>query len=91
MFSHFDAQYFDDDYDTLVLNTSLNEDAPKQFLIVPSILAGILLGINNFLLGLISDIGLRAAYIFSLGAIIFTVNFRIVQMIQSKKLRGYYW
>ena len=80
--AHFDSGYFNiDDDQSLKLDTSVIsyfEDPPKQFLVVPSILAGILLGINNFLLGLISDIGIGAAFIFSLGAIIFTFNFRIV-------------
>ena len=39
-------------------------------------LAGVFLGLNNFMLGMISDIGLGAAYIFSLGALIFTFTIR---------------
>ena len=78
-FSHFDAQYFDDN-DTFSLNKSIEDYASRKFLILPSMFAGLFLGINNFLLGLISDIGLPAAFIFSLGALIFTFTIRLSQM-----------
>ena len=76
MTSHFDYQYFDDN-DNFALNMSIEDQSSRKFLIVPSLLAGVFLGVNNFLLGLISDIGLSAAYIFSLGAMIFTVTLRV--------------
>ena len=46
-----------------------DEIKDKKFLVVPSLAAGILLGFNNFFLSLISELGLKSAYIFSLGAI----------------------
>ena len=58
---------------------------------MPSLLAGLLLGLNNFMLGMISEIGLGAAFIFSLGAILYTLCFRIGQMLYSKSKLGYYW
>ena len=51
-----------------------------MFLFIPSLLAGLLLGFNNFLLGLISEQGISAAYIFALGAIVFTISYKIFQI-----------
>lgn len=46
---------------------------------------------NNFLLGLISDQGIRSAFIFALGAINFAMSFRILQCLKNKKKIGKYW
>lgn len=43
------------------------------------------------MIGLISDIGLGAAYIFSLGALIFTFTIRTSQMFKNKRENGQYW
>ena len=43
----------------------------NKILIVPSVLAGVFLGINNFLLASVSNSGISALFVFSLGAIVF--------------------
>ena len=63
----------------------------KRFLAFPSFLAGLSLGLNNFLLGLISDQGISSAYIFSVGAIYFAVSYRILKALLNKKKFGQYW
>lgn len=50
----------------------------KKFLVVPSFTAGVCLGMNNFLLGMISDTGIPAAYIFSVGSLLFPLILRLV-------------
>lgn len=53
----------------------------KKFLVLPSLIAGVCLGLNNFLLGLISHTGIPAAYIFSVGSLLFPLLYRISQAI----------
>lgn len=61
------------------INTEVKPE--KKFLALPSFLAGICLGLNNFLLGLISDQGISGAYIFSVGAINFAASFKLLKAI----------
>jgi len=49
------------------------------------------LGINNFMLGTISELGLPAAFIFSLGAIIFSFGYRFQESIRNKRRYGVFW
>ena len=63
----------------------------KSFLALPSFLAGVCLGLNNFLLGLISDEGLSSAYIFSFGALVFGIIYRVNDMLQTKVKYGKLW
>ena len=63
----------------------------KKFLALPSFMAGICLGLNNFLLGLISDQGISGAYIFSVGAINFAASFKLLKALHQKKKTGKYW
>lgn len=60
-------------------------------LAVHSFLAGLFLGINNFLLGLISELGINGAFIFSLGALIFTITYKLLSALRNKKQYGRYW
>ena len=48
-----------------------------KFLVVPSFLAGVCLGTNNFFLGYISNLGLKAAFEFSLGALIVCTGIKV--------------
>lgn len=52
-----------------------------KFLIVPSFFAGVFLGTNNFFLGFISDLGINAATLFSIGAFIFTTIYKLIEAI----------
>jgi hypothetical protein len=56
----------------------------KKFLVVPSVLSGICLGTNNFFLSYISKLGLPAALIFSVGALVFCVILKIYFAFRSK-------
>ena len=56
----------------------LPQEPEKKFLVLPSFCAGVCLGLNNFLLGMISDTGIPAAYIFSVGSLLFPLTYRIV-------------
>ena len=55
----------------------------KKFLFIPSLMAGVCLGLNNFLLGLISQLGISAAPIFSFGAFVFCSLWKSKQLIQK--------
>ena len=46
------------------------EEAEKKFLIFPSFMAGVCLGTNKFFLSYIAYLGLPAALVFSLGALV---------------------
>ena len=63
----------------------------KKFLVVPSFLAGVCLGTNNFFLSYISDLGIPAALEFSLGALIFCIFWKIGFAVRSKKRTGEYF
>jgi len=54
-------------------------------------MAGVFLGTNNFFLGFISDLGINAATLFSLGAFVFTVGYKVVEAIRMKKNHGVYF
>jgi hypothetical protein len=47
-------------------------------------MAGVFLGTNNFFLGFISDLGINAATLFSVGAFIFTLTYKFVEAIKMK-------
>ena len=66
-------------------NSVDEEDAPLKFLVIPSFTAGVFLGTNNFFLGIISELGIAAAWIFSLGAIGFTLTYKLFEAIQMKR------
>ena len=51
----------------------------KKFLPIPSLGAGLCLGLNNFLLGLIADQGISSLYIFSVGALIMVTLYRTAE------------
>ena len=51
-------------------------------------MAGVFLGINNFFLGFISELGLAAAFEFSLGALIVTLIVKLVVACKSKRKTG---
>jgi len=55
-----------------------------KFLVLPSFLAGVCLGTNNFFLGFISNLGLKAAFEFSLGAFIVTLFIKVFLAFKSK-------
>jgi hypothetical protein len=54
-------------------------------------MAGVFLGTNNFFLGFISDLGINAATLFSVGAFIFTLGYKLVEAIRMKKNHGVYF
>jgi hypothetical protein len=54
-------------------------------------MAGVFLGTNNFFLGFISDLGINAATLFSLGAFSFTTIYKLVEAIKMKKKFGFYF
>ena len=56
--------------DPIVFKISPAEILKKRFLIVPSMAAGLFNGLNNFLLGLNSDLGSKGALIFAIGALL---------------------
>lgn len=60
-------------------------EKPLKFLILPSFMAGVFLGTNNFFLGFISDLGINAATLFSVGAFIFTLTYKFVEAIRMKR------
>lgn len=66
-------------------------ETKKEFLVVPSLTAGILLGFNNFFLSMISELGLKSAYIFSLGAIGLALSYQFIMMLKVKQETGNYW
>lgn len=66
-------------------------EKPLKFLILPSFMAGVFLGTNNFFLGFISDLGINAATLFSLGAFIFTLTYKLVEAIRMKLKHGVYF
>ena len=60
----------------------------RKFLVLPSLFSGIFLGINNFLLGLISTLGVEAAYIFSIGALVYTLSIKLYYVLKNKYKNG---
>ena len=58
---------------------------------IPSLSAGVLLGFNNFFLSLISELGLKSAFIFSLGAIGLSLSYQCIMMLKVKNDTGRYW
>lgn len=56
-----------------------------KFLVLPSFMAGVFLGINNFFLGFISELGLAAAFEFSLGALLVTSIVKLVVACKNKR------
>ena len=70
---------------------SAEGDKPLKFLVLPSFMAGVFLGTNNFFLGFISDLGINAATLFSVGAFIFTATYKFVEAIKMKKKHGVYF
>ena len=62
-----------------------------MFLALPSFFAGVCLGLNNFLLGMISDKGISSAFIFSFGALMFAVIYRVRELILHKRKYGIFW
>ena len=54
-------------------------------------MAGVCLGTNNFFLGFISELGINAATLFSVGAFIFTSTYKFVEAIKMKKKHGKYF
>ena len=54
-------------------------------------MAGIFLGFNNFMLGLISDLGINAAYLFSCGALFYTFTIRIYDILVLKYYTNVFW
>ena len=65
--------------------------APLKFLILPSFMAGVFLGINNFFLGFISGLGINAATEFSIGALVFTLGYKIIEALKMKAEHGVYF
>ena len=64
------------------------EEAEKKFLIFPSFMAGVCLGTNNFFLSYIAYLGLPAALIFSLGALVGCLIWKIFFAIKAKSSGG---
>ena len=62
-----------------------------KFLVVPSFMAGVFLGTNNFFLGFISELGIAAAFEFSLGALLVTSIVKLVVAIRSKRQTGHFF
>jgi len=58
---------------------------------IHGLMAGVCLGCNNFLLSEISDLGLNATFIFSLGALMFSIVYNSYYAILSKKETGSFW
>lgn len=56
------------------------DEYEKKFLLWPSLASGVLLGMNNFFLSHIADLGLPAAFIFSLGAIPSGILYHLYQL-----------
>ena len=54
-------------------------------------MAGVFLGTNNFFLGFISELGLAAAFEFSLGAFIVTLIIKTIVAIKSKRVTGQFF
>ena len=67
------------------------EEKPLKFLVLPSFMAGVFLGTNNFFLGFISDLGINAATLFSVGAFIFTVLYKFIEALRMKSKYGVYF
>ena len=65
-----------------------DENFQPKFLVIPSFIAGVCLGTNNFFLGFISELGLAAAFEFSLGAMIVTLTVKLVFAIRAKRNTG---
>lgn len=63
----------------------------KTFLWLPSMIAGICLGTNNFCLSYISDSFPHNLWLFSLGAVIFTSTYRIIMAIKNKRECGQFF
>ena len=63
-------------------------EKPLKFLIIPSFMAGVCLGINNFFLGFISSLGLNAATEFSIGAFVFTLGYKIIEAFRMRAQHG---
>jgi len=66
-------------------------EKPLKFLILPSFMAGVFLGTNNFCLGFISELGVNAASLFSLGAFVFTTLYKLVEACRMKRKHGVYF
>lgn len=70
-------------------NTEIEiENQVKQFLIIPSAIAGICLGVNNYFLGYISFLGPLAALEFSVGAFTVTTTYKCLEAIRFKYSHG---
>jgi hypothetical protein len=63
----------------------------KKFLPIPSGLAGLSLGICNYMLGYISELGIVGALLFCMGALVFTTGYRIHVALKMKKETGEYF
>ena len=83
-------QYSEAGYYFQHIETASNKPEERKFLPVPSLISGLFLGLNNFLLGLISNKGISSLYIFSVGALIYCAIYRIFEAIQTKKRTGSY-
>ena len=63
----------------------------RKFLIVPSAAAGLFNGINNFMLGLNSDLGIKGALIFSVGALLTGLLYQLVLALHSWRKNKVLW
>lgn len=72
-------------------DTTEEDHYHPKFLVVPSFLAGVFLGTNNFFLGFISDLGIAAAFEFSLGAMIVTLTVKLILAIKAKSTKGVFF
>jgi hypothetical protein len=54
-------------------------------------MAGVFLGINNFFLGFISSLGINAATEFSIGALTFTLLYKLFEALRMKAKYGEYF
>lgn len=61
-----------------------------KFLPIPSLISGLCLGFNNFLLGLISNKGISSLYIFSVGALLYVGVYRLIEAIKNKIETGHF-
>ena len=93
--SSFGSQVNDDIFVIPLLESQESESgdnhAHTKFLVLPSFMAGVFLGTNNFFLGFISELGLAAAFEFSLGAFILTLIVKTIIAIKSKRATGQFF
>ena len=61
-----------------------------KFLPIPSLISGLCLGFNNFLLGLISNKGISSLYIFSVGALLYVGVYRLIEAVKNKIESGHF-